>query len=131
MQADSLLLADNNQASMGHTVPAKLYEYIRVRRPVLALTVNGSPVEQILGMSGVRFVTMSQQFDPSENDRRLLEFLSLPTEPVTLSEQFLNEFNGRNQAHTLAGMLDRIIDGPTDNIASTDDSSEHMAEVQR
>jgi glycosyltransferase involved in cell wall biosynthesis len=131
MQADSLLLADNNQASMGHTVPAKLYEYIRVRRPVLALTVNGSPVEQILGMSGVRFVTMSQQFDPSENDRRLLEFLSLPTEPVSLSEQFLNEFNGRNQAHTLAGMLDRIIGGPTDNGASTDDSSEHMAEVQR
>jgi hypothetical protein len=110
MESDSLLLADNNYASIGHTVPAKLFEYIRVGRPVLALTVKDSPVERILGMSGVPFVTLSPGMDDQLIDARMIQFLSLPTGPVDLSEQFLSEFNGRNQARTLAGLLDRILD---------------------
>jgi glycosyltransferase involved in cell wall biosynthesis len=112
MQADSLLLVDSDRAAVGFTVPAKLYEYIRVRRPVLALTVKGSPVEQVLGISGIRFLTMSEQMGASENEDRLMEFLRLPTEPVSLSSRFLDEFNGRNQARTLAGLLDRMLGGP-------------------
>jgi glycosyltransferase involved in cell wall biosynthesis len=109
MESDSLLLADTNRAEIGHTVPAKLFEYVRVGRPMLALTVPGSPVERILAMSGVRFVTLSPQMDENTIDARLLEFLSLPIDPVDLSEQFLVEFNGRNQACTLAGLLDTML----------------------
>jgi len=109
MESDSLLLADNNQAGIGHTVPAKLFEYVRVGRPILALTVKGSPVERILAMSGARFVTISPDMDESTVDERMIEFLNLPTEPAELSERFLFEFNGRNQARTLAGLLDKML----------------------
>jgi glycosyltransferase involved in cell wall biosynthesis len=112
MESDSLLLADNNQAAIGHTVPAKLFEYIRVGRPVLALTVNDSPVERILAMSGVRYVTLSPEMDESAIDARMINFLNLPTDPADLSQQFLIEFNGRNQARTLAGLLDKMLAAP-------------------
>jgi len=108
MEADSLLLVDTNQAAIGHTVPAKLFEYIRVGRPILALTVPDSPVERILAMSGVRFMTLSPNMDESVIDARMTEFLRLPTDPVDLSDQFLIKFNGRDQARTLAGLLDEV-----------------------
>jgi len=109
MESDSLLLADNNRAGIGHTVPAKLFEYVRVGRPILALTVKGSPVERILAMSGARFVTISPDMDESTVDERMIEFFNLSTEPAQLSQQFLTEFNGRNQARTLAGLLDNML----------------------
>ena len=110
MESDSLLLADNNEAAIGHTVPAKLFEYIRVGRPVLALTVKDSPVERILSMSGVRYVTLSPEMDEPAIDARMINFLNLPTDPADLSHQFQTEFNGRTQARTLAGLLDKLFD---------------------
>ena len=110
MESDSLLLADNNQAAIGHTVPAKLFEYIRVGRPILALTVQDSPVERILAMSGVRYVTLSPGMDDAAVDARMMEFLKLTTDPAELREQFLTEFNGRSQARNLAGLLDTMLD---------------------
>jgi glycosyltransferase involved in cell wall biosynthesis len=109
MESDSLLLADNNQAAIGHTVPAKLFEYIRVGRPILALTVQDSPVERILAMSGVRFVTLFPEMDEPTIDARVMRFLNLSTDPCDLSEQFLVDFNGRNQARTLAGLIDKLL----------------------
>lgn len=111
MESDSLLLADNNRSDIGHTVPAKLFEYVRVGRPILALTVNGSPVDRILALSGVRYVVLSPDMDEAAIDNAMMEFLDLPTDPVELSQQFLNEFNGRNQARTLAGLIDRMLEG--------------------
>jgi glycosyltransferase involved in cell wall biosynthesis len=110
MHSDSFLLADNNGAGMGHTVPAKIFEYIRVGRPVLALTADHSAVEHILAMSGIRYVCMNEQMNAEECDARLLEFLRLPTTPVALTERFLTEFNGRDQARRLAEHIDDIID---------------------
>ena len=95
---------------MGHTVPAKIFEYIRVGRPVLALTADHSAVEHILAMSGIRYVCMNEQMNAEECDARLLEFLRLPTTPVALTERFLTEFNGRDQARRLAEHIDDIID---------------------
>jgi glycosyltransferase involved in cell wall biosynthesis len=113
MESDSLLLVDNNPADIGHTVPAKLFEYIRVGRPILALTVKDSPVERILAISGVRFVTLFPDMEEDAIDARMIEFLNLPTDPVSLSERFLVEFNGRNQARALAGLLDKMLGGPS------------------
>ena len=130
MESDSLMLADNNQAAIGHTVPAKLFEYIRVRRPILALTEDGSPVERILTMSGIPFVTLSATMTESLIDRRLLDFLNLSTQPSTLSERFLIDFNGRSQARTLAGLLDRMLDThPHDLDATVEEPSMETVEV--
>jgi len=131
MESDSLLLADTNQADIGHTVPAKLFEYVRVGRPILALTVKGSPVERILAMSGVRFVTLSPDMDESAIDARMIEFLKLPTDPVKLSEQFLFEFNGRSQARTLAGLLDTMLGVRRSKTPVLDESLVKQAEAVR
>ena len=129
MESDSLMLADTNHAEIGHTVPAKLFEYIRVGRPILALTTKDSPVENILAMSGVRFVTISPEMDEPAIDARIFEFLQLNTDPADLSEQFLVEFNGRNQACTLAGLLDKMLGvRPSGNPAS-DEALVKQAEV--
>jgi glycosyltransferase involved in cell wall biosynthesis len=111
MQADQLMLADNNDSGVGHTVPAKLFEYIRVMRPILAITSVGSPVEQILAKSGVRYVVLSPDLDEPTIDARMMEFINLPSDPVPVSEQFLSDFNGRNQAQKLAGLLDGMLYG--------------------
>ena len=109
MESDSLFLADNNDASIGHTVPAKLFEYIRVGRPILALTAGGSPVERILKMSGVRYVTLQSAMEETVVDSRMVEFLNFSTEPVTVSREFLTKFNGRNQARSMAGLIDNLL----------------------
>ena len=110
MEADSLLLADYLVDGVGFTVPAKIFEYLRVGRPVLALTASQSPIEQILALSGVRHVIMTDQMDAALCDARLLEFLQLPTTPVDLTPRFLAEFDGRNQVRKLAGHIDTILD---------------------
>jgi hypothetical protein len=111
MEADQLMLADNNDSNVGHTVPAKLFEYIRVGRPILALTAFGSPVERILALSGVPFVTLSPELDEDMIDGRVVDFLKLPSQPVRVSEHFSTQFNGRNQARTLASLIDSAV-GP-------------------
>ncbi|HEY5178075.1 MAG TPA: glycosyltransferase [Terriglobales bacterium] len=109
MEADQLMLADNNNADIGHTVPAKLFEYVRVGRPILALTSAGSPVERILATSGVPHVVLSPDLDEQTIDTRMIEFLNLPSDPVPASERFLLDFNGRNQAGILAKLLDGML----------------------
>lgn len=129
MESDSLMLADTNHAGIGHTVPAKLFEYIRVGRPILGLTTKGSPVENILAMSGVRFVTLSPEMDEPAIDARIFEFLKLKTDPADLSEQFLVEFNGRNQARTLAGLLDKMLGVRSSGSRICDETLVKQAEV--
>lgn len=110
MEADQLLLADNNESGIGQTVPAKLFEYVRVGRPILALTAAGSPVERILTSSGVPFVGLAPQMDEAAIDARMIEFLDMPSDPVQVSERFSSEFDGRKQAQTLAGLIDAMLE---------------------
>jgi hypothetical protein len=107
--ADFLLLIDIvNLSHAGYTVPAKLYDYILIGRPILALTDRNSPVERILAKCGVPAVSLHHNDSDDEFDRKLLAFFQLPREPVTPSIWFLENFDGRKQAETLAGLLMKI-----------------------
>jgi len=130
MESDALLLADNNEAGVGYTVPAKLFEYLRIGRPVLALTEPGSPVERILKMSGIRFCTLSKQMTPDDFDSRVRDFLQLPADPVLLSPQFLREFNGREQARKLAGLIDRMLDARAGVRPPAEEPERELVEVE-
>jgi hypothetical protein len=101
-QADALLLL---QPHTNTQVPAKLFDYIRVGRPVLALVRRDSPSERILSRSGVRYRSVYPNDLPHEVDAKILEFLSLPGDPVDPSKDFDLEFNGRLQARRLADLI--------------------------
>jgi hypothetical protein len=109
--ADFLLLADNNSLDSGYTVPAKLFEYVQVGRPVLALTAANSPVERILRQAGTPHVALQPDLSASQVDERILQFLSLPTDSVPPSDSFAQDFNGRMQTGTLAKLFDSLQPG--------------------
>jgi hypothetical protein len=107
-EADYLLLLDVTKGSVGLQVPAKIFEYIRIGRPILACTLRGSPVERILINSGVPFVALYAGDSNEEIDRRVLTFLNLPNHPVEPSDWFQEKFNGRIQAKTLGTIIETV-----------------------
>lgn len=106
--ADYLLLLDLNQHNTNLQVPAKLFEYIRIGRPVLAFTGPDSPVERILSRSGIPFRSISPEASDNVVDQSVLEFLSLPPDPSPPGEWFTTTFNGIEQTRHLAGILRKI-----------------------
>jgi glycosyltransferase involved in cell wall biosynthesis len=106
--ADYLLLLDLTAGAAGFTVPAKLYEYVLVGRPILAFTEADSPVEKILSRSGILHSLIYKDDSAETVDDRLMSFLQFPSDPKPPSEWFLNEFDGRRQAGKLAHLLDTL-----------------------
>ncbi len=102
--ADYLLLIDHASAETIH-VPAKLFEYIQVGRPILALTSRNSPCDQILAKAGVPYKCMYMDASPEQAGARLQEFLSLPNRAVPASRWFWEQFDGSRQTETLASLL--------------------------
>lgn len=107
--ADVLLLIDIvDLSNIGYTVPAKLYDYILIGRPILCLTDYGSPVHRILSRSGVRNVCIFHADNADQVDQKVLECLSLPAEPLRPSDWFMNHFDGRMQAGYLSKLVDSL-----------------------
>ncbi|MCC7176704.1 MAG: glycosyltransferase [Bryobacterales bacterium] len=108
-RADSLLLIDWTGDRSGLQVPYKLFTYLRVGRPILAITTRNSPVERILARSGVPYECLYPGDEAGETDAKVLRFLRLPAEPVRASAWFYDEFDGRRQAGLLAGVLEELL----------------------
>jgi hypothetical protein len=104
-QADQLLLLDLNAHNIGHTVPAKLFDYLRSGHPILALTPRSSVVRSILAKSGVPNVCIAPDETESEIDEKVGVFFDLATEPVRPNSWFWDTFDGRRQTAALAGIL--------------------------
>jgi len=108
-EADYLLLLDLNEKNVGHTVPAKLFDYLRTGHPILAFTAFQSVVDGILSNSGVPYVPVHPTETADVIDQKVLSFLSLDVKPVQPNEWFRQQFDGRSQAQTLARLLDRLL----------------------
>ena len=106
--ANSLLLLDMTHRE-GYTVPAKLYEYVRVGRPILALTDVGSPTQRILAKSGIPHTIITKDDSDERVDEALLEFLRLPSDACRPSEWFAENFDGRRQAASMAELLRTLV----------------------
>jgi len=107
-ESDYLLLIDLTGDANGVQVPAKLFEYVRIGRPILALTTRNSPVERILARSGIPHVCMYVGDDAATLDARLLELLALPPTVSEPSRWFHEEFDARAQGDRLAGLLETL-----------------------
>jgi hypothetical protein len=106
--ADFLLLLDLNDRGLGLQVPAKLFEYIQIGRPVIAFTGRNSPTQRILTASGIRHVIIHADDSAGEIDRRLLAGLALPTDPLRASDRFYAEFDGAAQTRKLVRILSNL-----------------------
>ena len=106
--ADFLLLIDINEANVGVQLPAKIFDYIRVGRPILVITTRNSPAERILADSGVPHVCLFPDESPLLADAKVQEFLKLSSDPVVASPWFWNEFDARSQAQTLSAVIDQL-----------------------
>ena len=102
-ESDGLILV---QPHTNVQVPGKLFEYVRLGRPILAFVMPDTPIEAILQRSGIPHVCLYPNMTEAAMDASILQFLTLldgrPSEPSTW---FLENFDARHQA----AALDRLI----------------------
>jgi glycosyltransferase involved in cell wall biosynthesis len=104
-EADALLLV---QPQSDVQVPGKLFEYICIGRPVLAMVPRASAIENFLENSAIPHVCVYGNDDAAVADRKLAEFLRLPNTPSEASEWFRTNFNVEEQTRKLAEIIDSI-----------------------
>ncbi len=107
LDSDGLLLI---QPQTDIQVPAKLFEYVRIGRPILAYVVRESPSERILRKSGVPFECIYPGQSPDELERRFLSFIAmLDGRPTSYSQWFADTFDGARQVRTLDALIRSIM----------------------
>jgi glycosyltransferase involved in cell wall biosynthesis len=104
-EADYLLLLDLNDSNSRLQVPSKLFDYLRIGRPILCYTPAGSETQRILQRAGVPNVVISAEDGPEEADRQLLGFLKLPTEPEPMSEWAKMRFDAYEMTRKLISLF--------------------------
>lgn len=102
--ADGLLLlqADNCNAQ----VPAKLYEYMRARRPILALTDPQGDTAAVVRQAGMD--SLAPLNDPGAIARLLVRFLREPERGTLPAEQAVQAASRRKRTLALAALLGRV-----------------------
>lgn len=108
LESDILLLLDMNQTNPGLQVPAKLFEYARTGRPILALTQPRSATAMILAIAGVPHLCLDMDMPQESFDAEILTFLNTPHVQTFPSARFLSEFSAEGQVETLMGILNAI-----------------------
>lgn len=105
MGADALVLLDTHTEGAVVQLPAKVFDYVRLGRPILAITTHSSPVDRLLARCGVPHTALYPEDSADDIDRKVMLFMSLPSEPVVASEWFWNEFSAIRQAGELASIV--------------------------
>jgi glycosyltransferase involved in cell wall biosynthesis len=105
-EAHYLLLCDWAGPDAGVHVPVKLFDYIRIGRPILAMTKRGSSVHWILGRSGIPCMYLFDDDSDAEIDKKLATFFQWSSDPASPSPWFLRTFDGAEQVRELAGLLE-------------------------
>lgn len=101
----SLLLDISGSGDTVLQVPAKLFDQIRMGRPILAFTPPQSPTERILVDSGIPHVSLAPQAPPDRVDEGILRLLRMATDPLPPSASFSETFDARRQAGLMAARI--------------------------
>ena len=101
----SLLLDITGPENTMFQVPGKLFDQIRIGRPMLAFTPSGSPTSRILEGSAIPNVCLSTDAAEEEVDAGVMRLLTLRPEPHPASACFLETFNARHLVRGLASQI--------------------------
>ncbi len=107
-----LLLLDLSDHNPGLQVPAKLYEYVRTGRPIVAVTPPGSATSQVLAIAAVQHVCIDPAAPHPAFDDILAEFLAAPHPTTAPSPGFLRMFDIGHQIRDLVAVLDQVTAPP-------------------
>jgi hypothetical protein len=102
---DFLLLLDIHDGEESVQVPGKLFDYMRVERPILAFTSKGSPTESILVNSAIDHATIYRTDEPEAIDRKVAEFLKRGPRTTRPNDWFWSNFDGVSQTGQLASVI--------------------------
>lgn len=87
-------------------VPGKLFEYLRVGRPILAYLMRGSPIEKILSQADIPYECIYPESTPEEMEAAILRFRErMSQEPATPGRWFEERFAAPTQAQVLNRLL--------------------------
>lgn len=100
--SDGLLLLQPHSTTQ---VPGKLFEYLQIGRPILAVIQPNSPSEQLLGRSGVRYRCLYPGSSPGVIDDVVSGFFELSSTAVAPSPWFEDQFNAENQTRQLDAII--------------------------
>jgi len=105
--ADGLLLLQ--AANCNSQIPAKLYEYLRARRPLLALTDAAGDTAATLRAAGID--TIGQLDSPADIAAALLRFLHLcrAWQAPLASQKIITSHSRAARTQELAALLDRTV----------------------
>jgi hypothetical protein len=108
LSSDGLLLIQPQTAVQ---VPAKLFEYLRMGRPILAYVMRDSPSAWILQQAGVPFECMFPEDNPEQVEQHLLRFIAmLDGPPVSPNQWFADNFDASRQVATLDALIHSLAD---------------------
>lgn len=104
-EADYLLLL---QPQSSVQVPAKLFEYLRIGRPILAYAPKGSAIEWLLERAGVPFQCIYPGEAAEAIDAKVRALVETPPGPYRASDWFLDRFDARSQTRHLVELVRQI-----------------------
>ncbi len=109
LNADYLMLLDivDNEVP-GIQLPAKIFDYIRACRPVLAFTPADSVINRVLATAGIPSACIAPTASPADIDRAILDFLTPARTDVRPSEAFWHNFDAASQTYILANLISKI-----------------------
>ena len=101
-QAHYSLLLDIAPGNAALQVPAKLFDQVRIGRPILAFTADNSPSGRILDQSGVAHVRLRPDDNPDRVDEGILELVRMQPDARPASAWFEENFDARCLAASMA-----------------------------
>lgn len=107
LAADGLLILQSEDCN--HQIPAKIYEYMRAQKPILALTDPTGDTAGILRQSGARELFLSRLDSAAEIEAELQRFIDSLDDPAPgVVYPNADSFSRRSQVGTLAGIFDEL-----------------------
>ena len=106
--SDGLLLLQPQSAVQ---VPGKLFEYLKIGRPILAFVQPNSPAERLLERSDVPYRCVYPGNTPEAIDDAVAGFFDLPSTAVNPSPWFEEHFNAERQTQVLDTIIRSVHSG--------------------